>query len=64
VNLSWFATYAAFLNLTMAAISNAESLQKITAALSVFSTSTDKQQIANANEWLQDFQHTVSKSFM
>jgi hypothetical protein len=46
----------------MAAISNAESLQKITAALSVFSTSTDKQQIANANDWLQDFQHTVSKS--
>lgn len=50
------------LNLTMAAIGNAESLEKITAALRVFSTSTDKQQIANANEWLQDFQHTVSWS--
>ncbi|KAG8830659.1 Nuclear import receptor [Serendipita sp. 399] len=43
----------------MATTSNPETLQKIAAALSVFATSTDKQQIAGANEWLQDFQHTI-----
>ncbi|KAG8864387.1 Nuclear import receptor [Serendipita sp. 405] len=43
----------------MATTSNPETLQKIVAALGVFATSTDKQQIASANEWLQDFQHTI-----
>lgn len=39
-----------------------ENIQKINAALSVFSVSTDKGQIQEANDWLQDFQHTVSGS--
>ncbi|CAG8563970.1 16843_t:CDS:2, partial [Acaulospora colombiana] len=43
----------------MATISNPETLTKITAALGVFASSTDKQQIASANDWLQDFQHTI-----
>ncbi|CAG7850003.1 mRNA transport regulator MTR10 [Serendipita indica DSM 11827] len=43
----------------MATAANQETLAKINAALSVFATSTDKQQIAGANEWLQDFQHTI-----
>jgi hypothetical protein len=47
----------------MAGINNPETLAKITAALGVFASSTDKQQIASANEWLQDFQHTVNLSF-
>lgn len=48
----------------MSAIADTDALQKITAALAVFSTSTDKQQIASANEWLQDYQHTVSHSLL
>lgn len=46
----------------MAALGNQETLQKINAALAVFATSTNKAQISQANDWLQDFQHTVSRS--
>jgi hypothetical protein len=45
----------------MAALGNQETLQKINAALAVFATSTNKAQISQANDWLQDFQHTVSR---
>jgi hypothetical protein len=44
----------------MTALGNQETLQKINAALAVFATSTNKAQISQANDWLQDFQHTVS----
>jgi hypothetical protein len=43
----------------MAAIPDQENFRKIAAALAVFANSTDKVEIANANEWLQEWQHTV-----
>jgi hypothetical protein len=45
--------------LTMATTATDPALQQIIQAIQVFSSVPDKKQLADANAWLQNFQHSV-----
>ena len=45
--------------LTMATTTTDPAIQQIIQAIQVFSRAPDKKQLADANAWLQNFQHSV-----